>query len=211
MCSSILICQTASPGSPSATRPRWWRTHWTPCGSPSPSLLERSAMETMTGRGKDDLHSRCTNTQIEWRKSIPHEVSMFLVYILNGLRWPLNDCPELRGSFWSRFLLYFNPSTTKGLTSYSKKIRNCTKEKKKREGEKDELYAWFSWVLTGGWSNREADALCECVWMFVRLRAWALTVQKSSKNTSNLALSATLGVNRGSSLHSLLRSPARKS
>lgn len=45
------------PGSLSVTRPRWWRTHWTPCGSHSPSLSERSAMETMTGGLTDDTQA----------------------------------------------------------------------------------------------------------------------------------------------------------
>lgn len=50
--------QPASPGSPSATRLRWWRARWTLCGSRSPSLSERSATETMTGRINDDVQQR---------------------------------------------------------------------------------------------------------------------------------------------------------
>ena len=39
----------SSPGSPSATRQRLWKTHWILYGSPSASLCGLCAMETMTG------------------------------------------------------------------------------------------------------------------------------------------------------------------
>lgn len=43
-------CHHFSPGLPSATRPRLWRTHWTLCGKPLRSLWELSAMGIMTGK-----------------------------------------------------------------------------------------------------------------------------------------------------------------
>lgn len=110
---SIWMCSPCSgfvsvvlfAGSPSAIRQRWSRTRWTPCGSPSPSLLEPSATATMTGQitfrwafllfkwTADELSPRSISlvfrhwrqevrkTEWKWLQASPH--SLWLIW----LRW----------------------------------------------------------------------------------------------------------------------------
>lgn len=60
----------SSPGSPSATRRRLWKTRWILFGNPSASLCGHCAMETMTGLLQCKLGSKGTRAW-EWDSWAP--------------------------------------------------------------------------------------------------------------------------------------------
>lgn len=61
---SFFLPLCVSTGLPSATRQKWWRTHWTQCGRLLRSLFELFAMVIMTGA----FYFHCRHQALWWRE-----------------------------------------------------------------------------------------------------------------------------------------------
>lgn len=70
---------TSSADLPSATRQRWWRTHWTQCGRPLKSLFELFA--TVITTGKSDSYFRYFRVQHPWQ---PLESSRGVILVIRN-------------------------------------------------------------------------------------------------------------------------------